>query len=133
MCSPLWAIRANKPTVFNETVLPPVFGPVITIARVPGLGSTSKLLSALAAEYEQEGRGFLLAEIAGGWQLRSRPEYAAEVARLRQSRPKSRFSRSAMETLAIVAYRQPIQRSEIELVRGVDCGAPLKNLMSQGM
>jgi segregation and condensation protein B len=104
-------------------------------ARLAGLpeGEVKELLAALVLEYEREGRGFALSQVAEGWQLRSRPEYATEVARLRQARPRSRYSRSAMETLAIVAYRQPIPRSEIEQVRGVDCGATLKSLMAGGM
>jgi segregation and condensation protein B len=105
------------------------------LARVSGVPEEEvrEELAALATACDREGRGFSLVEVAGGWQLRSRPEYAAEVARLRQARPRSRFSRPAMETLAIIAYRQPVQRSEIEMVRGVDCGATLKSLMEQGM
>ncbi len=105
------------------------------LARVSGVPGEEvrETLGALAAEYDREGRGFALTEVAGGWQLRSRPLYASEVADLRRARPRNRFTRPAMETLAIIAYRQPAQRSEIEQVRGVDCGATLKSLMEQGM
>ncbi len=105
------------------------------LAKVSGLDPAegTEILRALAAEYEEAGRGFALAEVAGGWQLRSRPDFAPEIAALRQARPRNRFSRSAMETLSIIAYRQPLTRPEIEHVRGVDCGATLKSLLAHGM
>jgi len=87
-------------------------------------------LADLAAAYE--GRGVELREVAGGYQLRTRSEFGPWLARLEAQKP-VRFSRPALETLAIVAYRQPVTRAEIEEVRGVDCGGVLKTLLDKGL
>ncbi len=84
----------------------------------------------LLADYRQGSRGIFLAEVAGGWQFRSRPENADYLRRLSRSRP-YRFSQSSMETLAIIAYRQPITRAEVEYLRGVDSGGVLKTLLDK--
>jgi segregation and condensation protein B len=99
---------------------------------VPGLGAAGarELLEALRAEYDRDGRGFALCEVAGGWQLRTRPELADFVQRLELERP-ARLSRAALETLAVVAYRQPVTRAEVEHVRGVDCGPVLRSLLER--
>ena len=87
-------------------------------------------LDALAADYAEHPRGFFLQQVAGGYQLRTRPEYADYLRKLGHSRP-FRFSRPALETLAIIAYRQPVTRSEIEYLRGVDSGSVLKTLLEK--
>lgn len=96
---------------------------------------TKDIKSALAIlehDFEALERSFELKEVAGGYQLRSRPEYGAYILRLLQSTP-NRLSRAAMETLAIVAYKQPILRHEIEKLRGVDVGGILKTLMEKDL
>jgi len=87
-------------------------------------------LDRLAAAYEARGGGFYLAVAAGGYQLRSRPQYHPWIRRL-QGAAAPRLSRAALETLAIVAYRQPVMRAEIESIRGVDCGGVLRLLMER--
>jgi len=87
-------------------------------------------LDDLAAEYEKRGGGFYLLEVAGGYQLRTRPCFHPWIRRLRGSSGE-RLSRAALETLAIVAYRQPIVRAEIENLRGVDCGGVLRLLLER--
>jgi segregation and condensation protein B len=87
-------------------------------------------VEALAERLRGEGRGFELAEVAGGWQLRTSPANAEWVRKLLGARP-VRLSRAALETLAIVAYRQPVTRAEIEDVRGVDSGGVLKLLLDR--
>lgn len=87
-------------------------------------------LTSLAKEYESGKRGFFLTEVAGGFQLRTRPEYRQWIRRLRETRP-SRLSRPALETLAIIAYKQPVLRSDIEHLRGVDCGGTLRTLLER--
>lgn len=72
-------------------------------------------------------------KVAGGYQLSSRPEYAQYIARLYSGRRKMRLSRAALETLAIIAYKQPITRAEIENVRGVACGGVVANLMERAL
>lgn len=92
-----------------------------------------ELRGALAAlQARCEGRGVEVREVAGGYQLRTRPEMAPWLARLEAPKA-ARFSRPALETLAIVAYRQPVTRAEIEEVRGVDCGGVLKSLLDKGL
>ena len=99
---------------------------------VPGLTTAGarELALELRADYERDVRGFELAEVAGGFQLRTRAELAEFVQRLEEERP-ARLSRAALETLAVVAYRQPVTRGEIEQVRGVDCGPVLRSLLER--
>ena len=87
-------------------------------------------LAMLADDCQQQGRGVQLVQVAGGYQLRSRPEHADFLRRLKRGRT-AKFSPSALETLAIVAYRQPITRAEIEYLRGVDSGGVLKSLLDK--
>jgi len=87
-------------------------------------------LTALAAEYEERQGGFFLDEVAGGYQIRTRPEYTEWIKKLIQPKP-LRLSKAALETLVIIAYKQPIIRSDIEHLRGVDCGGVLRVLMER--
>jgi segregation and condensation protein B len=87
-------------------------------------------LQSLGERLRAEPRGFHLAEVAGGYQLRTNPENAEWVRRMLRTRP-VRLSRAALETLAIVAYRQPCTRAEVEDVRGVDSGGILKMLLDR--
>jgi segregation and condensation protein B len=87
-------------------------------------------LVALEEEYRCMQRGFVLVELAEGYQLRTRPEHAEWVRRLHSSRP-VRISRAALETLAIVAYRQPVTRADVEYLRGVDSGGVVKSLLDK--
>ena len=87
-------------------------------------------LSELRAECEHPDRGVVLAEVAGGFQLRTRSEHAEYLKRLQRTKG-TKFSQSALEALAIIAYRQPITRVEIEYLRGVDSGGVLKTLLER--
>lgn len=87
-----------------------------------------KALDRLAGEFREGVSGVILSEVAGGWQFRTAPETSEWIRRFLQVKPK-RLTRAALETLAIVAYRQPVTRPEIEEIRGVDCGAVLKALI----
>jgi segregation and condensation protein B len=99
---------------------------------VPGLEADDAraLVAELGREYEEQGRAFEIWEVAGGYQLRTRPEYASYLRLLHRERP-LRLSRAALETLAVVAYRQPVTRAEIEAVRGVEADAVLKSLLDR--
>jgi len=88
------------------------------------------MLQELQAEYDSGERGFVLHLVDGGFQLRTRPEHAEWVRRFCKSRP-FRFSRAALETLAIVAYRQPVTRAEIDYLRGVDSGGVVRTLLDK--
>lgn len=94
------------------------------------LAEIKEAIEALEVDYAERPRGFFLQEVAGGYQLRTRPEYAEYLRKLGRSRP-FRFSRPALESLAIIAYRQPVTRSEIEYLRGVDSGSVLKTLLEK--
>jgi segregation and condensation protein B len=87
-------------------------------------------LEDLIEEYAFAGRGIILAQVAGGYQFRTRPEHADYIRRLTKTKG-VKFSQSALETLAIVAYRQPVTRADIEYLRGVDSGGVLKNLLEK--
>lgn len=90
------------------------------------------LLGELEAEYLCQARGFRMAQLAGGYQLVSDPRFADQVKRFYQSRERKRVSRAGLETLAIIAYKQPVTKAEVEFVRGVNVDGPLKTLLEKG-
>ena len=89
-------------------------------------------LNTLWSEYDESDRGIQLVTVAGGYQFRSRPENVDFIRRMIRGKT-FRFSRSALETLAVIAYRQPITRAEVEYLRGVDSGGVLKTLLEKKM
>jgi len=89
-----------------------------------------EVLQELAADYAERQGGFYLNEVAGGYQIRTRSEYKEWIKRLLQPRPQ-RLSKAALETLAIIAYKQPVIRSDVEHIRGVDCGGVLRVLLER--
>ncbi len=95
-----------------------------------GRDEIRSVLTEMAASYQERGGGFELVEVAGGWQFRTRPAFHSYITRHIKTRT-SKFSQSALETLAIIAYRQPITRAEVEHLRGVDCGGVLKSLLEK--
>jgi segregation and condensation protein B len=106
------------------------------LAMVTGLKDAAEARQAvrkLHALYEKGGSAFQVEELAGGYQLFTRSELHPWLLRLRQSSPEMRLSPAARETLAIVAYRQPIMRADIESIRGVQCGDTLRVLMEKGL
>ena len=84
----------------------------------------------LVSFHEERNGGFLLVNVAGGWQFRTHSSLQQYVVRLIKTKS-GKFSPSALETLAIVAYRQPVTRTEIEYLRGVDCGGMLRTLLEK--
>ncbi|MDX2603182.1 SMC-Scp complex subunit ScpB [Streptomyces caniscabiei] len=93
----------------------------------------SKALRELADEYAAQGRGFELRLIAGGWRFYTRPEYAAAVERFVLDGQQARLTQAALETLAVVAYRQPVSRSRVSAVRGVNCDGVMRTLLQRGL
>jgi segregation and condensation protein B len=87
-------------------------------------------LHELQAEYDAAGRGFRIAEVAGGYQMQTARENADWVKKLYRDRP-ARMSRATLETLAIIAYKQPITRAEIEAIRGVDVDGVVATLLDR--
>jgi segregation and condensation protein B len=90
-------------------------------------------LEEIRAHYDGEGHGIELVEIAGGWQILTRPEYTEAIEQAQLAARPQRLSAAALESLAIIAYRQPIGRAEIEEIRGVNVGSVLKSLHERGL
>jgi segregation and condensation protein B len=103
-------------------------------AVMPEISMTdiSSALKVLKYEFEAFGRSFYLREISGGYQFRSRSDYSPYILKMLQASP-TRLSRATMETLAIIAYKQPVLRQEVERIRGVDVGGVLKTLLEKGL
>jgi len=93
----------------------------------------NKAISALNEKYAESGSSFRIRELAGGYQVYILPEYVGYVEELFTRRRKLRLTRAALETVAIVAYRQPVTKSEIEHIRGVASDGVLHNLLEKGM
>jgi segregation and condensation protein B len=91
------------------------------------------LLSELAADYDAQGRGFDLRQVAGGWRLYTRSECAPYVERFVREGQTAKISQAALETLAVVAYRQPTTRSRVAAVRGVNVDAVMRTLVTRGL
>jgi segregation and condensation protein B len=89
------------------------------------------LVEELRARYAVADRALAIVEVGGGYRMVTRPEIAPWLVRLARSRTKARLSRPALETLAIVAYRQPVSRPEVDAVRGVNSDAVLENLLER--
>jgi segregation and condensation protein B len=100
---------------------------------VAGVPEVRQLVGRLRALYEQDGTAFQVEELAGGFQLLTRPEYHPWLALLRLAAPSFTLSPPARETLAIVAYRQPVTRADLEAIRGVGCSEVLRQLMDRGL
>lgn len=90
-----------------------------------------RALRSLQEEYDQAGRGFQVVLVAGGYQLVTRPEYGPWVKQLDRNKSSLKLSRSALESLAIIAYKQPIVRSDVEAVRGVEVSGVLRTLLER--
>jgi segregation and condensation protein B len=96
-------------------------------------GAARELVDALRRRLDTDGRALQVVETGGGFRLVTRPEMAPWLVRLQRSKTKSRLSRPALETLAIIAYRQPVSRPEVDAVRGVNSDGVLDNLLDRRM
>src|ERR1022692_3100210 len=90
-------------------------------------------LRQLASAYDTEQRGFELREVAGGWRYYTREEYAAVVEKFVRDGQEVRLTQAALETLAVVAYRQPVGRAQVSAVRGVNCDGVMRTLTLRGL
>ncbi len=90
-------------------------------------------LDELREHYDVDGHGVALVEVGGGWQVLTRPEYTQAIERAQMAVRPTKLSPAALETLAIIAYRQPIGRAEVAEIRGVDVGAVIKSLHERGL
>lgn len=88
-------------------------------------------VEALNRIYDETARAFRVEQVAGGLRLMTRPEYAAAVAAFHRARQQTKLTKAGLETLAIIAYRQPITRADLESIRGVACGEVLRSLLDR--
>ena len=114
-----------------------IAGSPLSLERLNGLFEESSpeqieaQLQVLRQEYDERQAGIMLVEVAGGYQLATRPEQAVWIRKFKAVKVSTKLSRPALETLAIVAYKQPITRTEVEVVRGVNIGGIMRNLMER--
>ncbi|GLY19874.1 SMC-Scp complex subunit ScpB [Kineosporia rhizophila] len=120
-----------------EAVLMVVENPVEEVQLAAALDLTvehvTELLAGLVAEYDNDARGFELRRVAGGWRIYSRPEFSPVLERFVLDGQTSKLSQAALETLAIVAYRQPVSRARVSAVRGVNVDAVMRTLVTRGL
>ncbi len=90
-------------------------------------------LAVLKSEYEMQARGFKLFEIAGGYQLVTDERFSSYLKKFYQSREKKRVSQASLETLSVIAYKQPVTKAEIEAIRGVNVDGALKTILEKGL
>ena len=104
---------------------------VTTVLAGPPKVAVHNAVKALQQDYDQEGRGLRIAELAGGYVMITRPDCAPWITKLNTVKASVKVSRSALETLAIIAYKQPTMRAEIEQIRGVETSSVLRTLLDQ--
>jgi segregation and condensation protein B len=109
--------------------------PAAVLAEIVGarLSEVEELLVELAGEYARDGRGFVLRMIAGGWRLYTHPGTRTAVESFLRAGQQSRLTRAALETLAVIAYRQPVTRFQVAAVRGVNVDGVFRTLASRGL
>lgn len=107
----------------------------VRLASVVGhpVADVEEALAGLAAEYAEQGRGFDLRAVAGGWRFYSRPEYAAVVESFVLDGQQARLTQAALETLSVVAYKQPVSRARVSAIRGVNVDGVMRTLLTRGL
>jgi len=108
-------------------------GRLVELLERPSPPRVQAALERLQARLEQAGLPLLLRKIAGAWRVLTDPDSAAVITRLREEPKPERISAAALETLAIIAYRQPVSKAEIEAIRGVQAGPVLRSLVDRGL
>jgi segregation and condensation protein B len=125
-------LRAQVEAVLMVVDEPVAVADLAAATAVPA-EAVSDVLTSLAAEYAQQGRGFELRCVAGGWRFYSSAACAEVVERFVREGQQARLTQAALETLAIVAYRQPVTRAQASAIRGVSCDAVMRTLVSRGL
>ncbi len=120
-----------------EAVLMVIDEPVSTMSLASALelpvDDVDALLRELAADYTGEQRGFALRQVGGGWRIYSRSDYAQVVERFLLDGQHARLTQAALETLAVIAYKQPVTRSRIGAIRGVNVESVVRTLLARGL
>ena len=104
---------------------------IVQAAGLSGRRGVTQAIGTLNERYDRDGSAYRIEAIAGGYQMRTRPEYHDVLRHLFKAKSETRLSQAALETLAIVAYRQPILRADVEAIRGVASGEVLRGLMEK--
>jgi segregation and condensation protein B len=125
----LWASLEAILLVVDEPVAEVMLAQVLERPRE----EITREIAGLAASYQAEGRGFELREVAGGWRFYTREECAPVVERFVRDGQEVRLTQAALETLAVVAYRQPVSRARVSAVRGVNCDGVMRTLTLRGL
>jgi segregation and condensation protein B len=115
----------------TDSPLPP--GKIAQVGELPGARVVRAAVATLNERYEQMGCAFRIDEIGGGFQMLTQSQYHDVLERLTKARSESKLSQAALETLAIIAYRQPILRADVEAIRGVASGEVLRGLLEKGL
>ena len=107
----------------------------VTLASAVGypVEQVASALTDLAGEYDEQGRGFELRSVAGGWRYYTREEFAPVVEKFVLDGQQARLTQAALETLAVVAYKQPISRARVSAVRGVNVDGVMRTLLTRGL
>ncbi|MDQ1532922.1 MAG: segregation and condensation protein [Actinomycetota bacterium] len=111
-----------------EPVAPDLLAQLVEISTA----AVEEICERLGSEYERDGRGFVLVRVAGGYRYQTHPDLAPYVERFVLEGQHARLSPAALETLAIVAYKQPIGRAQLSAIRGVNVDATLRTLVQRG-
>lgn len=104
------------------------------LAEVMGLGATKPVRQAikqLNTDYESTGRSFRIEQVAGGFQILTLPHFGEPLKKLHQKEADAKLTKAALETLAIIAYKQPVLRADVEAIRGCACGETIRSLMEK--
>ncbi|MFK0194974.1 SMC-Scp complex subunit ScpB [Kitasatospora sp. NPDC090308] len=125
-------LRAALEAVLMVADEPVAEGRLAAVLDAPK-AEVAAVLGELAAEYTAQGRGFELRQVAGGWRFYSRAECAEAVERFVLDGQQARLTQAALETLAVVAYRQPVSRGRVSAVRGVNCDGVMRTLVQRGL
>ncbi|MFC1430023.1 SMC-Scp complex subunit ScpB [Streptacidiphilus sp. N1-3] len=132
-------------TALDVVELKPALEAILMVVTEPTTGAhlaqvlerpkraVDRALRELAAEYTEQGRGFELRFVAGGWRYYSRVSCAPAVERFVLDGQHARLTQAALETLAVIAYRQPVSRSRVSAVRGVNCDGVMRTLVQRGL
>ncbi len=111
----------------------PVTTPALASALEQPVDDVEAALAELEAGYEEQRRGFTVRRVGGGWRMYSRHEYAPVVERFVLDGQQARLTQASLETLAVIAYRQPVSRSRVAAVRGVNVDGVIRTLLSRGL
>ena len=134
---------ASKDTMSAEEATLPIEAALLTSDKPLSTAKLGEILSNVTSKtvndavkllndfYDKSKRSFRIESVAGGWQIMTLPQFSDTLVSLHKTRAQTRLSPAAMESLAIIAYRQPILRAEIEAIRGVACGEVLRSLMDR--